>query len=257
MHKVISSNIRFANSEDGKNDWKYRREFISEIISDYRPDLLGTQEGRRLQLNELSDLLPQLNLIQGHRKWIDERMYPSIFINEETVKIHRSGDIWLSETPYNDGSSSFNSCFPRLCCWVLGEFRQTKREFFFVNVHLDHILSKTRIAQIEVLIKESNIAKPENVPLLLSGDFNEGPFGDVRKTLYKRRSTLFDPWIKLQKEEESSFHKFSGKHPAGERIDWILADSEFKFKSISLDKTCKKDLYPSDHFLLKAEFELD
>ena len=43
--KVTSANIRFQNPADGLHDWPFRRGPMSEIINDFAPDILGTQEG--------------------------------------------------------------------------------------------------------------------------------------------------------------------------------------------------------------------
>ena len=109
--KVISANIRFDNPKDGKHDWNGRREIISKVINNYDTDLLGTQEGWQPQLNDLNSLLTDLEIVDSHRQWIEDRMYPSIFVNPTKIRVIDSGDVWLSETPYVAASKSFGSSF--------------------------------------------------------------------------------------------------------------------------------------------------
>jgi endonuclease/exonuclease/phosphatase family metal-dependent hydrolase len=258
MLKIISSNIRFHNPKDGKNDWHGRKGFLSEVLNDFSPCILGTQEGWRPQLNELNELLnEELSLIDSHRDWIEERMYPCLFYNCEKMELLDSGDIWLSKTPYVSASKDFDSAFPRLCTWANLKFKKNSNEVFCVNVHLDHVKTETRQEQIRVLINEVQVQNTKNLPIILMGDFNEGPFAEVRKILENSDLNLRDPWIQLNKEEEESHHSFHGTKDNAQRIDWILVSECFKPESIDLFKKEKEGVYPSDHYPVLAKFKYD
>ena len=253
MLRTASANIRFDNPADGSHDWAGRREVLAGLLNDFQADIIGTQEGRQPQLQDLESLLINHKLIDLNRDWITERMYPCIFVNPKTVEVLDSGDIWLSETPYVAGSKSFESSFPRLCTWIKAKHIETNTNLFYVNVHLDHILTSTRANQIQVLINETSKINSDKFPMIITGDFNESPFEEVREKINSQTS-LYDPWIEKSLEEETSFHKFDGVNPEGSRIDWILADNFFKSSSINLEKSDYKGIYPSDHFLVFAEF---
>ncbi|MDD0852460.1 endonuclease/exonuclease/phosphatase family protein [Halobacteriovorax sp. GB3] len=246
--KIASSNIRFDNPQDGSHDWNGRRGILAQCLNEFAPDLLGTQEGREPQLKDLENNLIKLELVDSHREWIDERMYPCIFVNPETIEVHNSGDIWLSETPYEAGSKSFESAFPRLCTWIIATHKESQEKFFYVNTHLDHVLSQTRKEQIRVLIQECDKVNKENLPVVLTGDFNESPFEDVRKVIHDQWSDLRDCWFTLKKEEETSHHNFNGTREDGTRIDWILTSSNFRVYDLELYKENVDGIYPSDHF---------
>lgn len=249
---TMSANIRFANPHDGENDWPNRKEFVSKLIHREAPALLGTQEGREPQLRELAALLPDYLLVDGHRDWIEERMYPCIFIQKERFEVLSSGDIWLSETPDVPGTKSFHSAFPRLVTYANLKEKNTGKLLTYANCHLDHVEEDTRIKQAEVLSQEINKVLRTASPLILSGDFNTSPYGPVRKVLETQITNLNDPWFLLDKEEETSFHKFDGLDPDGSRtrIDWILHQSPLKEKDIYLIKDNENGRYPSDHFFV-------
>ncbi|MBC7714434.1 MAG: endonuclease/exonuclease/phosphatase family protein [Rhizobacter sp.] len=249
--KLITSNIRFANSGDGIHDWSARLPLLVEIYKNFGPDFLGTQEGRQAQINELDEKLVDLDLVAGHREWIDERMYPCIFINPKTIEVNRSGDIWLSETPGVAGSSSFESAFPRLCTWAEVTLKKSGQKMMMVNTHLDHILHETRKKQIDVLINE--VKKINQLPLFIMGDFNESPLTEIREKLISSFD-LKDPWSEKNFPEETSHHGFNGdKSIDGFRIDWILIPKHFECVDLHLEKRSYKDgVYPSDHYPLLA-----
>lgn len=249
--KIITSNIRFANPSDGVHDWPFRLPLLSALFKELKPDILGTQEGRKHQLQELDEMIPELVLVDSHRTWIPERMYPCLFINPQTITVERSGDIWLSETPGVAGSLSFESAFPRLCTWAEVTTIRDQLKLMVVNTHLDHILSSTRMEQIKVLIAE--IRKINNRPVLIMGDFNESPLTEIQADL-RAAFKLKDPWIEKNKAEETSHHGFQGRDSiSGDRIDWILIPETFECSNIDLDRRADANgVYPSDHYPLVA-----
>lgn len=251
--KVITSNIRFANPGDGVHDWPHRLPHLKNIYESFAPDILGTQEGRHGQILELDQNLPGLSLVASHRDWIAERMYPCLFVNPQTISIERSGDIWLSQTPYVPGSFSFESAFPRLCTWAEITIKASGLKMMVVNTHLDHILSSTRLKQVDVLIQE--IKKINGRPVLIMGDFNESPLTEVQSKLRKAFS-LKDPWIEKRFPEETSHHAFLGnKTTEGDRIDWILVPENFECQTLTLEKrSFDEGIYPSDHYPMLATF---
>lgn len=248
--KLITSNIRYENANDGIHSWQNRCPLLQKIILDFHPDILGTQEGLEKQIKSLAKLIP-LKLVESHRQWIPDRMYPCLYINEEQIKVHSNGDIWLSTTPNVPGSISFKSTFPRLCTWMHVTHLVNNQDYFVVNTHLDHVLEETRLEQIKVLIHEIGKINHSNLPLILMGDFNDSPKGKVRTSILNSLN-LKDPWMEVGFPEETSHHGFLGIENTGERIDWILIPQAFAVESIYFDKTSLKGIYPSDHYPLLA-----
>jgi len=247
--RFMSFNIRFDNPHDGENAWPHRKEFLAGIIKDFRTEVLGTQEGRQPQLLELAELLPSLSIIDIHREWIDERMYPSLFYNPKVFSLVESGDIWLSETPDEAGSTSFDSAFPRLCTWAKLK-HESGEVIFCVNAHLDHVKESTRLAQAKVLATEV-CALAGDLPIIMMGDFNSAPTTLVRHQIMRDIRGITDPWETLKLPETVSYHKFGPLPPDGSRIDWFLVSPELTPKFLELDTVSRGNLWPSDHYPLK------
>jgi len=248
---LISSNIRFDNPADKLHSWKYRKSVLTQLLKEHNPVGIGTQEGRRPQLTELKILLNDYEMIDSHRKWIDERMYPTLFLKKNSFRLLESNDFWLSSTPHIAGSKSFGSAFPRLCTWA--RIQINENQLLIANVHLDHTSENVRIEQTNVLCSELLSIRKQD-PMILMGDFNSAPGDQVRKILFKNIDDLSDPWITFEKDEKTSFHNFTGENASGSRIDWILNSKELLPTSIFLEERQIEGTFPSDHFPVVTNF---
>lgn len=244
---LISCNIRFNNPADGQNSWEHRRDFLSETLLKYHPTLIATQEGRFDQLTNLKSLLKDFEIVDQHRSWIGERMYPTFFKKHACFEFLGSGDIWLSETPDVAGSRSFESAFPRLMTWAHLQIKNSEVKLLVINTHLDHVKAETRVKQIKVLIQETKKIWDKQSQLIVMGDFNDSPTGHVRQ-LIEEEFELQDAWKLFNVKEETSHHAFKGEMQNGSRIDWVLIDKRLAIKSCTMDKSVRNGLYPTDHF---------
>lgn len=253
LHTLISSNIRFDNPADGIQCWDMRRRHLSTILLSHGPFLIGTQEGRRSQLQELAGLLPDFRLCADHRPWLDERMYPCFYLHNDHTAQLRSGDAWLSETPELPGSSLVDSAFPRLCTWV--KLRLDGKSLIVFNLHLDVAKSETRLQQCQVLVEEIRRRSSSEDHLVILGDFNDAPNSPVYRYVLAAFPGLYDPWVKLGRAEEASHHSFGRPARVGHRIDWILLDGRLACADVFLDKSAEGHVWPSDHYPLVCRFK--
>lgn len=253
---LISCNIRFDNPADGQNAWPHRRDFLAGTLLQHSPAIIATQEGRFHQLMELKDLLKDFFIVDNHRSWIGERMYPTIFLLEKYFEFLGSGDVWLSETPTVAGSRSFDSAFPRLMTWAQVQMKDSEQKFLIINTHLDHIKSSTRVEQVKVLAREVKRLWDKQSQLLILGDFNDSPVSEVRQLLLQEFPGLQDAWKLFHQHEETSHHAFMGELDNGSRIDWILLDQKITVTDCQMDKSVKKGHFPTDHFPIVCKIKL-
>lgn len=255
---VGTCNIRYA-ADDSENHWPTRLPLLAETIRKAAPKVLGTQEGWEWQLRELEAELPEHSIVDENRYWMEERMYPSLFVTEDAT-VHRSGDVWLSETPDLPGSRSFGSAYPRLMCWAELSFPESPG-FICANLHLDHLSSQTRVRQIEVALDALGELAGKEIPLCLMGDFNDPPGGAVARRIIRKSPSLgihlYDPWQLLEQPESSSYHGFGTADDSWSRIDWILLSDHFHSLSIDYERDCEPPVYPSDHYPVMARVRLE
>lgn len=248
--KICSINIRFENPNDGIHNWEARKPLISNYIQFEAFDLVGSQEGREGQINSLSTEI-SLTMATSHRDWISERMYPTLFYNLSKFQLIESGDFWLSKTPLIPGSTDFKSSFPRLATWAKLKLIETDEVYFYLNTHLDHVLEETRIEQVKVISSMIKNINSDNFPIIIIGDFNDKPGGEIHNYL-KKELSLIDHWEIKGISEETSHHAFNGTNQEGVRIDWLLCSTTFNCESIFLEKKEVNGIYLSDHFPLVA-----
>jgi endonuclease/exonuclease/phosphatase family metal-dependent hydrolase len=253
---LITCNIRFDNPADGANSWKNRRDFLSQTLLKYNPSLIATQEGRYHQISELNLSLESFQIIDQHRSWIGERMYPTLFAKQGVFEHLASGDLWLSETPEVAGSLSFNSTFPRLMTWTRIQLKGSEENILIVNTHLDHVKQETRIEQAKVLVNQIHRLWDQKSALIIMGDFNDSPDSSVMKIIFKEFPFLNDAWRQFNSNEETSHHAFKGEIQNGSRIDWILIDKKFTIQSCLMDKSNLNGLYPTDHFPVICQIKI-
>lgn len=179
---VLSFNLRFDNPTDGPNRWKHRRRAVTRTI-DGCADIAGLQEARRCPLGYLVRHLRRFKWIgvgrnDGRRKG----EYAPIFYRSDRFERRDRGTFWMSTTPDEPGSSSWGSSRPRIATWVVLHERATGREVLVVNVHLDHRSTEARAEGAKVIRKRLPLLA-DGRPIVLTGDFNDGPDGDAYATL--------------------------------------------------------------------------
>ena len=251
---LISSNIRFDNPADGSLAWPHRRSFLAELLRSHQPDIIGTQEGRRPQIEDLAGLLPDHNLSAQGRQWIEERMYPCLFFRKNSFGTLACGDAWLSDAPQEAGSSFNGSAFPRLCTW--NRISLQAQSFFIANVHLDYLDEGVRLKQALVLVEEIKKQVKPTDRLILMGDFNDAPGSQCHGAILEGLGSVRAPWIEVRGKEEPSHRSFTQAYDEAHRIDWIFVDHRIEVEDIFLDKSHRQDLWPSDHYPLVCKVKL-
>lgn len=245
MIKVMSFNIRMGLANDGVNHWRNRKYLAVTRISAFEPDLLGLQEccDDEAQAGFLKKHLLKYEFYgvqRGGKYGAATEMAPALF-KKSSFKILESGCFWLSETPEQSGTLSWDAAFPRTCLWFRLWHDKTKREFVFLNTHFDY----QPIAVIEsAKVLLSWLRKNAETPLIVTGDFN----ADKQSEPYR---ILTCNLVDAHPSYDNTFHDYGRIHK-GSPIDWILVSGHFIVKKSQIDHFHENDVYPSDHYPLLA-----
>lgn len=176
--KIISYNIRTL-ARDGSNSWQFRKHATANMLHRHAPDAFGLQEAMVAHLQYIDSVCPEYARVGVGRD--DGKMrgeFMAIYYNKERFDLLDSGTFWLSETP-EQVSKGWDAACVRTTTWVKLRDKDSSKEFYFFNTHLDH---KGRVAQTESvkLIKEKiREISGEEATVILGGDFNVTPEDEV------------------------------------------------------------------------------
>ena len=245
--RVMTFNLRFENDQDGENAWCYRRDLVVKLIGKYEPAILGTQEGRVGPLAYLDEHLTQYEIHTPSRVFDDTCQYPTLFFHKDLFRIKEGEEFWLSKTPKVHRSKNWGSAFPRMLSTARVEYRESGQVFSVAVTHLDHMGVTARVKQAEMI---AQWVRERTSPVILMGDFNDGPDSEAHGALVNEETGLSDSWEVLGRaegEESYTHHGFTGI-PRKSRIDWILTTSPPHVADARIVHDQFDGRYASDHF---------
>jgi len=254
---VMTYNIRIDIGINAGNAWDRRAARIASVIRRFKPAIVGTQEGNERMLADLLRLLPEYSLCGQGRMGGNADEYCAILYRHERFEAVEDGQFWLSETPDEPGSSSWESSYPRICTWVrLQSDGNPDKQLVVYNTHLDHISQEAR-EQGALLIAEKlrRYIGDLGLPFVLMGDFNATPSNPVIRFLRGagRISDTSMPLIvkdafeSVGKEAGLTFHNFEGGE-AGEPIDYIFTSDSMQSQDAVVFREKVDGQFPSDHY---------
>jgi endonuclease/exonuclease/phosphatase family metal-dependent hydrolase len=139
---------------------------------------------------------------------------------------------------------------------------RTKQVFFVANTHLDHESVRARELGL-CLIMERLERAALGCPTVLCGDFNDCPEAEciakpTARGPLRMRDALYTYDSSLSKV--ATFHGFSGDTRNPDlHIDYIFVSQQWHVHRAHIDtaKDPATSLWPSDHFLILADLELE
>ncbi len=261
MIRVMTYNIRYAGDEktEGINSWNNRKELVALIIRNYKADIVGLQEALKVQLDDLTSLLPEFTYLGvGREDGAEGGEYSAIFYNKKRFEVLEDSTIWLSETPEKP-SKGWDAAFKRVITWAKFKDKLTGKIFFHFNTHFDHVGEVARMESADLLNdKVAEIAG--KTPAIITGDLNFKPDAKAYKILTGgRRNFLFDTQ-KISKVDSSgskiTFNDFGKSLEAGNKIDYIFIKNEVEVLKHQIIADTFNGSYASDHFPVLAELRI-
>lgn len=260
--RVMSFNIRFDNPDDGPNAWPHRKDFVAGMFRFHRNDLVGTQEGLLHQLEELDEMLPGFEWVGVGRDAGDERgEFCAIHYRPERFDLLEDGTFWLSESPEEPGSQSWDAALPRIVTWARLRDRANDRPLIVFNTHFDHVGEEAR-RQSSHLILEKAAELSEGDPVIIMGDLNATESQDPYRVLAE-----VDRGPVEMQLYDGFYHSLHGHHgPTStwngfreivpdRRIDYIFVDGGFSVAQHGILADTRDGRFPSDHLPVVADLK--
>ncbi|WP_379676026.1 endonuclease/exonuclease/phosphatase family protein [Fictibacillus phosphorivorans] len=254
--KVMTFNIRVDIPGLKENAWRDRCKGVSQVINDESPVIVGMQEANESMIRDVMQNLSSYDWTGEPRRNGDEGT--PIFYRSDLFSLLDSDTFWLSETPNEVGSMSWNTSYPRVCTWAeLSLIEEPNTRFRVFNTHLDHMSEEARVQGIK-LIGETihRLNQTSHLPFLLMGDFNDVPSSQTLQHCDKELQ-LKNAFKTMggNIEDRLTFHDFKGD-VQGEPIDFIFTSQDVMISQSKIIRTKMEHGYPSDHYPVTVEIEL-
>ena len=229
---VISFNIRVSGGLSdlfNSNSWSRRKSATPAMIKDQCPDIFGVQEALSDQLTYVGDNLPNYSYVGVGRedgkeisKITDSEEsgeIMAIFYNTSKIKLLEWGTYWLSTTP-DEPSISWEADYKRTMTWAKMQMKYSGKKFFYVNTHLDNHSGTAREEGLKLIVKKIAEMNIDNLPVVLTGDFNVTPDNTVLKVL--DNAEMLDARTTATKTDNlPTFNGFGNEDESPRVIDYI------------------------------------
>lgn len=245
--QVMTYNVKYANENDGENSWSKRKQFITNQLKFYEPDIMGLQEVLFSQIQHFTSEIGGYNFVGKAREDGKQKgEFTAILFKNEKFELIEDHTFWLSETP-GKVSTGWDAALPRVCTYALFRDKNTGKKFWFFNSHFDHVGTEARTESARLILKKIEEVNTENLPVVLTGDFNLEPESEGIKLISEKlkdsrntANTVFG--------SEGTFNGYQFDKPASRRIDYIFVNENVEVKKYAVLTDSKEMKYPSDHF---------
>ena len=252
---LMTYNIRYATVNDGENRWEKRKEYVSEQLLFYAPDIFGIQEGLEQQVNYLDESLASYAFVGvGRDDGIEKGEYTAIFFNKKVIELLETNTYWLSEKP-DTVSVGWDAAMERIVTY--GQFRnKSDRKITHVfNCHYDHVGEISREKSSDLILELIKIKGIEDERIALIGDLNclsdEEPIEILKTQLEDSYEVSQSPPY----GPVGTFNGFNSEKKATRRIDYILIKNITVKQYTNIDDRRKNNLWLSDHMPILIKIE--
>jgi endonuclease/exonuclease/phosphatase family metal-dependent hydrolase len=187
----------------------------------------------------------------GRDDGISQGEHMCIFYNKLRFEKLGDGNFWLSPTPDKPGLGWDAAC-NRTCTWIKLKDRVTKKTFFFFNTHLDHRGVTARLEGARLILTKMAEINQQNLPLILTGDFNavktSDPVKEVMKVLKDSREMCQTKPYGMEGSSGGFDVKLMPRI-----IDYIFINEKVTVMRHGILSDSFGLFYPSDHLPVLAE----
>lgn len=253
--RVMSYNIRVANSGDGDNEWTHRRKATVSMLRDIEPEVFGVQEALPTQINYILGNCTRYRAVGvGREDGKREGEHMSVFYNWYHYRLMDWGTFWLSETP-DTPSIGWDAACKRTATWTLLQRRSDGQRLYFVNTHLDHVGELSKQYGLMLIMDSIAVRNTEGYPVILTGDFNMWPNNTTLRVFRRRMEPA--RFMAEQGDEQGSFNGFGER---GDEENPLMPIDYIYYANMSrcltfrvVTDTYRRVPYISDHYPIYSD----
>lgn len=261
---AMSFNIRYGTAGDGKHAWPHRNEGVVEFIRTSGEDFIGLQEVLLFQMAEIhhgaGDVYGLISRTRERNDGFGEANTLLYKKDRWTLDPEHHGTFWLSKTPGEPGSKSWESSLPRIATWGRFIERGSNRAVWVLNTHFDHRSANARAEGAKLIAERIGDQVPPGEPLIVLGDLNAQEGSAPLKALMagggEHSVRLVDTFRVLHPDETAkcTFNGW-GTGREGRKIDYVLVPSGTKVLEAAIIRKQLESGPISDHWPVRARVE--
>ncbi|MBI5366122.1 MAG: endonuclease/exonuclease/phosphatase family protein [Planctomycetes bacterium] len=259
---VCQFNIRFDFEADGENRWVARAPLVAGLLAASKASIACLQEDKPDQVEDLKSHLPGWEFVgSGRDRGRTERC--SVGFDANVWRVLEHGDFWLSDTPDVPGSSTWGCKYPHKVTWARLAPRAAagRPTLLCLSTHLEEDPEKGEVRTKSVRVIRTWLAQHAAAEaVVVCGDFNAGETEPAHVAMMEPTPAprLIDVWEAVRPNESNpgTVHRFTGRSQK-KRSDWIIVAGRVTPRKVQLDRWNRNGRYPSDHFALVAELEIE
>lgn len=226
-----------------------RETSVLQTILRQLPDTLGLQEADKAWMTFFNKNLYELYDYVGEgTDGGSNGTYSAIFYRKDRFTLKESGTRWLSYTP-TVVSRVPESQLNRNYSYAVLSDNVTGKEFMVIDTHFDHTTPDARGKQMTQLLKF--LAKHEEYPIVLTGDFNDEPSSNIYAMLSEK---LTDSSTLAEKTKKANtFHNYGA---ASTLLDYIfVSPNAFNISEYTVITDKENGILPSDHYPVVIKYK--
>jgi endonuclease/exonuclease/phosphatase family metal-dependent hydrolase len=256
---VMSYNIRREGAEKAETRlWQNRLPLIATLLKNIKPDIIGFQEVINHQQEDLQKELPDFNMIgesRGSSWWglaTDEATPIAYKKDAFELKDHGTFSVnpELNSWTWMPWHRAETGLLPRVCTWAKLKDKQTNKEFYVYNTHLDHMYRQAREISAQKVMQDVEQRTP-GYPVIMMGDFNTPIEGEMKNILTRQFMLAKDKTERVEGPRETATGWDNTKLA---EIDHILVNK--LITAVERYRVVEADGYPSDHRPVVADIQL-
>ena len=252
---VICYNIRMNTPEDGANAWPLRKDKVAGLLKFHQADIFNVQEALPEQMDDLTASFPDFGHVGvGRDDGIRKGEHMAVFYRKERFDKVTDGMFWLNETPTKPGLG-WDALCNRTVTWIKLKDKITKKSFYVFNTHFDHRGNKAREESSKLILNSIKEINKENLPLILTGDFNLVKTSVPIQLILKELNDAKDKSVSLPYGPEGTSGGFEIK-VLPRKIDFIFINDKVKVLRHGVLSDSFGLFYPSDHLPVLAEVQV-
>ncbi len=254
---VITYNIRMNTPEDGVNVWALRKDKVAALLKFHQADIFNVQEALTEQMNDLESSLPEFDHVGvGRDDGKTAGEYMAIFFRKSRFEKLNDGMFWLNEHPDKPGLGWDAPSDIRDVTWIKLKDKVTKKSFYVFDTHFDHRGIIAREESAKLILKSIKEINKENLPLILTGDFNCAKNSIPIQLILKELNDAMDKSLTPPYGPEGTSGGFNVK-VLTRKIDFIFINENVTVLRYAHLSDSFGLFYPSDHLPVLAEVKLN